>query len=97
MISSYDIIRRPIMTEKSLSGVQRKVYTFEVMRGATKTDVKKAVEEVFKVKVVKINTVSVKRKPKRLGVHSGYTTAWKKAIVTLSDDSKPIEFFEGMV
>lgn len=94
---SHDIIRRPIISEKSMEGVPNKRYTFEVDRRANKIMIKKAVEEVFKVKVVKVNTISVRAKEKRLGKNTGTTSAWKKAIVTLSADSKPIEFFEGMM
>ena len=97
MKTSCDIIIRPIITEASMQGIADKKYTFEVAKNANKIEIKKAVEELFKVKVADVNTVSVKAKPKRLGVHSGYTAAWKKAIVTLTADSKTIEFFDGMM
>ncbi|MCQ2770784.1 MAG: 50S ribosomal protein L23 [Clostridia bacterium] len=97
MKTSHDIIIRPIISEKSLKGTADKRYTFEVLPDATKPEIANAVEEVFGVKVVAVNTVNMKKKPKALGVHSGYTKAWKKAIVTLSQDSKSIEFFDGMI
>ena len=96
MKSPYDIIRRPIITEKSMAGVPNKIYTFEVAFGSNKHEIAEAVEEIFKVKVDKVNTMNIKGKPKRMGVHSGYTSKKKKAVVKLSADSKPIEFFEGM-
>ncbi len=97
MKSAYDIIRRPIVTEQSMSETAAKKYTFEVAKDATKADVKNAVEAAFDgVKVDKVRTVNMKRKPRRMGVHSGYTSAWKKAIVTLTADSKTIAFFDGM-
>ena len=91
-----DIIIRPIITEASMDRLADKKYTFEVRRDATKPEIAKAVEEMFKVDVAVVNTINMKRKPKRYGVHFGYTTAWKKAIVTLTADSKTTEFFEGM-
>ena len=97
MKTAHDIIRRPIITERSLAGVQNKVYTFEVALGATKHEIKNAVEEIFKVKVDTVNTMNVRGKEKRMGVHSGFTSRRKKAIVKLTADSKPIEFFEGMM
>ena len=97
MKSYADIIVRPLITEKSMAGVSEKRYSFEVKSDATKAEIAAAVEAMFKnVKVVKVNTVSMKKKPKRMGVHFGYTSEWKKAVVTLSDDSKAIEFFESM-
>ena len=91
-----DIIIRPIITEASMDRLADKKYTFEVARKATKPEIAKAVEEMFKVEVADVNTINMKRKPKRYGVHFGYTAAWKKAIVTLKADSKPIAFFEGL-
>ena len=91
-----DIIVRPIITEASMDRLADKKYTFEVRRDATKAEIAEAVEEMFKVSVAAVNTVSMKKKPKRYGVHAGYTSAWKKAIVTLKPDSKTIEFFEGL-
>jgi len=97
MKTSYDIIIRPIITEASLEGTKTLKYTFEVLPSATKPEIAKAVEEVFGVQVADVNTVSMKRKPKTLGRHSGYTKAWKKAVVTLKEGSKTIAFFDGMI
>lgn len=94
---AHDIIIRPIITEKSMLGIAEKKYTFEVAKTATKIDIANAVEEAFKVKVAKVNTVSVRGKLKRQGRTQGYTKSWKKAVVTLTEDSKSIEFFEGMM
>lgn len=94
---AHDIIIRPIITEKSMIGAVNKVYTFEVAKSANKIEIAKACEEVFKVKVAKVNTLSVRGKYRRQGRYEGYTKSWKKAIVTLTEDSKPIEFFEGMM
>ena len=97
MKSVADIIVRPLITEKSMDGIASKVYTFEVQKDATKADVALAVETMFKkTKVVKVNIINMKKKPKRYGIHFGYTSEWKKAIVTLSEDSAPIAFFESM-
>lgn len=96
-IFAQDIIIRPIITEASMDKIPAKRYTFEVAKFATKPQIAKAVEEAFGVSVKCVNTISMKKKPKRLGVHKGYTKDWKKAIVTLDEDSKPIEFFEGMM
>ena len=93
---AQDIIVKPIITEASMDGIADKKYTFEVAADATKPEIAKAVEELFKVDVLCVNTISMKKKPKRLGVHFGYTSEWKKAIVTLKPDSKTIEFFEGL-
>lgn len=84
-----DIIIKPIITEKSNEGIEEGKYTFKVDRKATKVDIAKAVEKLFNVKVVKVNTVSVKGKAKRVGVHQGRTAAWKKAIVMI--DTNPSE------
>ena len=94
---AHDIIVRPLITEQSLSATADKRYTFEVVKSATKPEITAAVEEVFGVKVADVNTINMKKKPKRMGVHEGYTKAWKKAIVTLTEDSKTIEFFDGMI
>ena len=91
-----DIIIKPIITEASMDKIADKKYTFKVAPGATKPEIAKAVEELFGVKVACVNTVSMKKKPKRLGVHFGYTSDWKKAVVTLTADSKSIEFFDGL-
>ncbi len=97
MKTSCDIIIKPIITESSMEGLADKKYTFKVAKNANKIEIKKAVEEIFKVKVESVNTVNMKSKPKRLGVHLGKTGEWKKAIVTLTSDSKTIEFFDGMM
>ena len=91
-----DVIIAPIITEASMSRLADKRYTFRVASGATKPEIAHAVEELFKVKVAAVNTINMKRKLKRVRYVAGYTAAWKKAIVTLTEDSKPIEFFEGM-
>ncbi len=92
-----DIIKRPVITEQTSELMNGKVYVFEVDIRASKTEVKSAIEQIFKVKVVKVNTLRMPAKPKRYGRHSGYTSEWKKAIVKLSDDSKELEFFEASV
>lgn len=94
---AHDIIIRPIITEKSMLGAVNKVYTFEVAKTANKIEIAKACEEVFKVKVAKVNTVSVRGKKRRQGRFVGVTRSWKKAVIKLTEDSKPIEFFEGMM
>ena len=94
---AHDVIIKPIITEDSMARLGEKKYTFEVASGATKVDIKKAVEEIFKVNVLKVNTVSMKSKSKRVGYHLGKTSEWKKAIVTLTADSKTIEFFDSMM
>ena len=97
MKSVADIIVRPLITEKSMDGVANKCYSFEVAKDATKAEIAKAVEVMFKkTKVEKVNTIIMKKKPKRYGVHFGYTGEWKKAVVTLSEDSAPIAFFDSM-
>ena len=95
---SYDVIIRPIITERSMAGAAEKKYVFEVAPTAGKIEIKKAVEEIFGVKVAKVNTMNVPGKAKRLGAaRPGRTKDWKKAIVQLTNDSKTIEIFEGMV
>ena len=91
-----DIIIKPIITEASMDMLESKKYVFKVQSNATKADIAAAVEAMFKVKVASVNTINMKKKPKRMGVHAGYTSEWKKAIVTLTADSKTIEFFDGM-
>lgn len=95
--TAQDIIIRPIITEKSMDGLADRKYTFKVMKSANKIEVKKAVEALFGVKVEKVNTISVKGRKKRMGRNEGYTSDWKKAVVTLTADSKTIEFFDGMI
>ena len=94
---AHDIIRRPIITENSMDQVADRKYTFEVAKGANKIQIKKEVEEIFKVEVEKVTTMNYIGKPKRQGVFSGKRADWKKAVVKLTEDSKTIEFFEGMV
>lgn len=92
-----DIIVKPIVTEATMDLLGSKTYVFCVQTDATKPEIAQAVEAMFKgTKVKSVNTINMKRKPKRLGYHQGYTSAWKKAIVTLTADSKTIEFFEGL-
>ena len=95
---AHDIVIRPVITEKSMLGAVNKIYTFEVAKSANKIEIAKACEEVFGVKVAKVNTVSMRGKFRRQGRNNcGYSKSWKKAIVKLTEDSKPIEFFEGMM
>ena len=97
-MTAYDIIIRPVITERSMAAVAEKKYVFEVAKTAGKIEIKKAVEEIFGVKVASVNTVTVPGKSKRLGAaRPGMTKTWKKAYVQLTADSKTIEFFEGMV
>ena len=93
---AQDIILKPVITEKSMDGIANKRYTFKVAVDATKPEIAKAVEELFDVKVAKVNTINMNKKPKRMGYHFGYTAEWKKAIVTLDASSKEIEFFNGL-
>lgn len=93
---AQDIILAPVITEKSMDLGSEKKYVFKVATDATKPEIASAVEELFKVKVKAVNTVNMKKKLKRVRYQSGYTAAWKKAIVTLTADSKTIEFFEGL-
>ena len=98
MKNVYDIIKRPVITEQSMENVADKKYVFEVDINANKTEIKAAVEEVFGVKVSKVNTVRMQGKVKRTGAYpAGRRAAYKKAVVTLTADSKTIELFEGMV
>ncbi len=94
---AQDIIIRPIITEKSMIGATQKKYTFEVAKNAGKIEIAQAVEKLFKVKVQKVNTLHVRGQYRRQGRSEGYTRSWKKAVVTLTADSKNIEFFEGMM
>ena len=97
-MNTYDIIRRPVITEQSMEAVADKKYVFQVAIDANKTEIKAAVEEIFGVKVAKVNTIRMMGKMKRTGAYpAGRRAAYKKAIVTLTADSKTIEFFEGMV
>lgn len=94
---AQEIVIRPIITEKSMAGIGSKKYTFEVAENATKIDIARAVETLFGVKVSKVNTLHVRGHLRRQGRTEGYTPSWKKAIVTLTQESKTIEFFEGMM
>lgn len=96
-MTAQDIIIKPIITEKSMSGLQENKYTFKVAKSANKIEIAKAVEELFGVEVKKVNTMNVRGRAKRMGMSRGFTPAWKKAIVTLTEDSKTIEFFDGMM
>ncbi|GHU81272.1 50S ribosomal protein L23 [Clostridia bacterium] len=96
-MSAQDIVLRPVITEKSMLGAADKKYTFKVAKSANKIEIAKAVEELFKVSVDKVTTVSVRGHLRRQGRTQGYTPSWKKAYVKLSADSKNIEFFEGMM
>ena len=96
-MTAYDIIIRPVITERSMAAVADKKYVFEVAKNAGKIEIKKAVEEIFGVKVAAVNTVTMHGKKKRMGRSEGYTSDWKKAVVTLTEDSKTIEFFDGMM
>ena len=98
MKNVYDIIRRPVITEQSMADVADKKYVFQVALNANKTEIKEAVELAFGVEVAKVNTVRMQGKVKRTGAYpAGKQAAYKKAIVTLTADSKTIELFEGMV
>ena len=94
---AQDIILAPVITEKSMAGFQLKKYTFKVAKDSNKIEIARAVETLFKVKVKKVNTISVRGQMRRQGRYEGYTSSWKKAIVTIDENSKPIEFFEGLV
>jgi large subunit ribosomal protein L23 len=96
MRTAYDVIIKPVVTENSMEDAQAKKYTFKVAVDANKTEVKNAVEEIFGVEVAKVNIMNVKGKLKRMGRNVGMTAASKKAIVTLTEDSKEIEFFQGL-
>lgn len=97
MKTAHDVVIKPIITEASMQGLQQKKYTFKVAKDANKIEIAKAVSELFGVKVAKVNTMIVPGRMKRQGMHSGYTPDWKKAVVTLTADSKGIEFFESMM
>lgn len=92
---AHDIIIRPIITERSMDQVADRKYTFEVAKGANKIEIKKAVEEIFKVEVEKVTTINYIGKPKRQGVFVGKRADWKKAVVKLKEGSKGIEIFEA--
>lgn len=95
-MTAYDVIIKPVITETSMDDAQNKKYTFKVATGANKTQVKLAIEEIFGVEVAKVNIMNVNGKMKRMGRYVGRTAASKKAIVTLTDKSKEIEFFQSL-
>lgn len=96
MRAPQDIILAPIITEASMDGTEQKKYTFRVASNATKPEIATAIKEIFGVEVKSVHTMIVPKKPKRRGVSAGYTSEWKKAVVTLTKASKTIEFFDGM-
>jgi len=96
MKNLHDVLKRPVITERTTDMMAEKKYVFEVPLKANKTEIKQAVEKVFGVKVEAVNTVRVPAKQKRYGKYSGYTSEWKKAIVKLTDDSKDLAFYEGV-
>ncbi len=94
---AHDIILKPVITEESMMGTALKKYTFKVAKDANKAEIAAAVEEAFDVKVEKVNTINCKGHLRRYGRYEGYTASWKKAIVTLTEDSKTIDFFDGLL
>lgn len=96
-MTAQDIVIKPIITEKSMGGLQENKYTFKVAKCANKIEIAKAVEELFGVQVASVNTMNVRGRAKRVGLNRGTTPSWKKAIVTLKEGSKTIEFFDGMM
>ena len=95
-MKNFDIIIRPIITEQSMLEMEENKYTFEVAKTSNKSEIKKAIEAIFSVKVAKVNTMNIRGKVKRQGMNVGKRPNWKKAIVTLTEDSQPIEFFDSM-
>ncbi|SET57373.1 LSU ribosomal protein L23P [Natronincola peptidivorans] len=96
MTNPHDIVIKPLVTEQSMADIADKKYAFVVAKRANKTEVRKAIEKIFGVKVEKVNTLNMRGKVKRMGKNVGKRADWKKAIVTLTEDSKTIELFEGM-
>ena len=94
---AHDIILKPVITEESMMGTAFKKYTFKVAKDANKAEIKAAIEEVFGVKVSKVNTMNCKGHLRRYGRFQGYTPSWKKAIVTLTEESDTIDFFDGLL
>ena len=95
--TAYDVIIRPIISEQSMEDMDIKKYVFEVAKDASKVEIAKAIEEIFDVRVIKVNTLHVRGKTKRVGANpQGTSKSWKKAVVKLSADSKNIEIFENM-
>ena len=100
MKTAQEIILAPVITEKSMTGIADKKYVFKVAKDATKVDIAAAVIELFGLKtgdVKKVNTVNVRGQERRVGRYSGYTASWKKAVVTLKESARPIQFFEGLM
>ena len=97
MKNPYDVVKAPILTEKSYDYIAHRTYTFEVAKDANKIEIANAIEELFKVEVKKVNTIHVRGQLRHYGRFEGYTRSWKKAIVTLTEASKTIEFFDGMM
>ena len=97
MKAAQDIILAPVITERTMTGFADKKYTFKVATDATKIDIARACEEIFGVKVEKVNTINVRGHKRRMGRYEGMTASWKKAIVTLKPNSKTIEFFDGLM
>ena len=95
-MNKFDVIKRPLITEQSMDMMAENKYTFEVVKTATKPEIREAVEEIFGVKVEKVYIMNMRGKLKRQGVHQGRRPSWKKAIVKLTDDSEPIEFFDSI-
>ena len=95
-MTAYDIIIKPVVTERSMENMESKRYTFKVDTRANKSEIKRAVETIFGVKVKQVNTMNITGKKKRMGANVGKRPDWKKAIVTLTEDSKEIEFFESI-
>ena len=96
-MNSYDIVKRPIITENSMDQMADRKYTFEVAKEANKIEIKNAVEEIFGVQVERVTTMRMLGKIKRMGANSGKRPDWKKAIVKLTENSKTIEFFDGLM
>jgi len=96
MITAYDIIIKPVITERSMDDAQERKYTFKVHVDANKTQVKHALEEVFDIRIAKVNIMNVRGKKKRQGKNTGFTSASKKAIVTLAEGSNELEFFQNL-
>ena len=96
-MTAYEIIKRPIVTEQSMDQMADRKYTFEVAPSANKIEIKKAVEEIFGVTVEKVTTINMDGKVKRMGMNIGKRANWKKAVVKLTEKSKTIEFFDGLM
>lgn len=97
MKAFQDIVLAPVITEKTMAAIADKKYTFKVADDANKIEIKEAVEKLFGVQVAKVNTISVRGRNRRMGRYTGTTPSWKKAIVTLTEKSKTIAFFDGLM